>query len=293
MSSSKTNVSFLRNSIFNKKQDYEKNGNTSFPKYFSKDFIDQINNEIDILHKKLVPNEEVFVDIDPNDQNNQKIKQIQYLWKYGLIFEKMLDNIKLLACELLNLDKNDFHVLNMQLFEKHPNISKPTRNHQDNAYFKLTPGKAATFWISLDNIDEENGCLYYPPYFENKTYEHQRYNKGTTFRLRSGVPGLSLCLPPSSGLPSQSNENQTTEENDIAMYTEPGDLLVHNCNMIHRAGNNKSKDRRRRAIGIVIIPNECRIDPELEEQHNKRLREDIELQKNKEELKEKFAYLYN
>jgi ectoine hydroxylase-related dioxygenase (phytanoyl-CoA dioxygenase family) len=95
------------------------------------------------------------------------------------------------------------------------------------------------------------------------------------------VPGLSLCLP------------QHPEENDIVMCTEPGDLLIHNCNMVHRAGNNKSKDRRRRAIGIVIIPNECQIDPELNEQHNRRLRDDIELQKNSEELKQKFAYLYN
>ena len=49
-----------------------------------------------------------------------------------------------------------------QLFEKHPDISKPTRSHQDNGYFKVTPAIALTFWISLDRIDEDNGALITP-----------------------------------------------------------------------------------------------------------------------------------
>jgi ectoine hydroxylase-related dioxygenase (phytanoyl-CoA dioxygenase family) len=60
-----------------------------------------------------------------------------------------------------------------------------------------------------------------------------------------------------------------------------GDVLVHNCNTIHRAGKNSSLDRRRRAIGIVCIPYECTIDPRLEKYHQDRLKEDIEYQRIK------------
>jgi len=170
---------------------------------------------------------------------------------------------------LIGHDK--FTVLNMQLFEKHPKISKPTRSHQDNAYFKLTPTTALTIWIALDDIDEENGCLYYAPKSHLRpTHKHSRYHKHTTFRIRSGVQGLSKCL------------HEHPEETDIKVEVKAGDMLVHNCNTIHRAGKNSSKNRRRRAIGIVFIPDECKIDPLLEQYHQELLKEDIELQKIKD-----------
>ena len=164
----------------------------------------------------------------------------------------------------------EFDILNMQMFEKHPKISKATRSHQDNAYFKVTPADAITIWLALDDIDENNGCIYYAPKTHMLgTLDHQRYGDDTTFRVRSGVSGLSLCVP------------DHIESNDIPMITKAGDVLVHHCNMIHRAGANNS-DKRRRAIGIVLIPKSCQPDSTLVARHLIQLKEDIELQKNKD-----------
>lgn len=232
--------------------------------------INKINEVVDELENTLPISDEVF-----DESKTGKIKQIQYLHKKNKIFEELLEKIKPLAEKLFG--HNDYYLLNMQLFEKHPSISKPTRAHQDNAYFKLTPTTALTIWISLDKIDEENGCLYYAPYTHKlPTRKHSRYHKDTTFRVRSGVPGLSLCL------------HEHPEETDIKIETDYGDVLIHNCNTIHRAGKNNSKNRRR-AIGIVLIPNECKIDELLEKYHQDRLKEDIELQKIKDpQIYEKF-----
>lgn len=257
------------------KQEYLDNGYTAFDKYLSKYDVDGLNEVIDDLETRLPIGEEVF-----DENNTGKIKQIQYLWKHGQIFQNLLEKMTDLGAKILG--HNDFKVLNMQLFEKHPEISKPTRAHQDNAYFKLTPTTALTIWIALDDIDEENGCIYYAPKTHiTPTHKHSRYHPHTTFRVRSGVPGLSLCL------------HEHPEETDIPVSVEKGDILVHNCNLIHRAGKNNSKSRRRRAIGVVIIPNECKIDPLLQKYHDDRLREDIELQKVKNpglynDLKQKF-----
>ena len=256
---------------------YNQDGYARYNGFFTKEYIDRINSILDTT--KFEVGETVF-----DENRTGKIKQIQYLWKYDKEFQNILDKIKIIATELTGT--KNLKVLNMQLFEKHPEISKPTRSHQDNAYFKMFPATPLTFWLSLDDIDEENGCLYYAPKTNlTPTRKHQRYHKHTTFRVRSGVPGLSLCL------------HEHPEETDIPMIAGKGDLLVHNCNLVHRAGKNSSQDRRRRAIGIVFIPENCQTDPLLEKYHNDRLREDIELQEFKDpglykKLKEDFGYLF-
>jgi phytanoyl-CoA hydroxylase len=258
------------------KDTYDQYGYVIYPRLFSRELIDEANRIIDELDLK--PCDTVF-----DEDGTGKIKQIQYLHKYHEFFANMIETLRPYAVKLTG--QKDLKVLNMQMFEKHPDISKPTRAHQDNAYFKVTPPLAITFWISLDHIDEENGALYYAPKTHlTPTRKHARYHKDTTFRIRSGVPGLSLCL------------HEHPEETDIPIITEPGDVLVHHCNTIHRAGKNTSS-RRRRAIGIVFIPEICTEDPRLVKYHNDRLREDIDLQKIKNparyrELKKQFSYLY-
>lgn len=259
-------------------ENYRNDGYHIYRGMFTREEIMEVNEIIDGLNLK--PCETVF-----DEDGTGKIKQIQYLYNYNPVFSRMIEKLRPLAMRLTG--QNNLKVLNMQMFEKHPEISKPTRAHQDNAYFRVTPSIAITFWISLDEINEDNGCLYYAPKTHlTPTRKHQRYNPSTTFRLRSGVPGLSLCL------------HEHPEECDIPILTLPGDVCVHNCNTIHRAGKNNTLDKRRRAIGLVFIPEICKDDERLTGYHNERLREDIELQKYKNpskyrELREKFNYLYN
>ncbi len=263
--------------ISKKKDLYDSEGYTRFNSFYTTEHIDLMNDTIDNLGIEV--GETVF-----DEDKTGKIKQIQYLHTYDDIFQSVVDNLKPFAEYLTG--SSDLHLLNMQLFEKHPGISKPTRSHQDNAYFKMDPPSALTFWLSLDEVDEENGCLYYAPKTHlTPTRKHQRYHPHTTFRVRSGVAGLSLCL------------HEHPEETDVPMITAKGDLLVHNCNLVHRAGKNNSENRRRRAIGIVFIPKNCEESPRLVKYHNDRLIEDIELQRIKNpsryrKLKEKFSYLF-
>lgn len=242
---------------------YETKGYAVYRNFVSKDTVDLLNAEMDLLAQTLPVSEEVF-----DEDRTGKIKQIQYLHQKSTLCAELLEQLKPLGESIIG--HNRFSVLNMQLFEKHPGISKPTRAHQDNAYFKLSPATAVTLWISLDTIDEDNGCLYYAPGSHLRpTHKHSRYHSDTTFRVRSGVMGLSLCL------------HEHPEETDVAVHTSPGDVAVHNCNTIHRAGKNGTKDKRRRAIGIVFIPDECGTDARLEKYHQDRLKADIELQKIK------------
>lgn len=246
----------------NDKYNYEINGFVKLYNYLSDKYIEKINGIIDEMIKHIKIDDDVF-----DEDKTGKIKQIQYLHKKNDIFIDLIDKMKPIIYKLLG--HYDYHILNTQLFEKHPNISKPTRAHQDNAYLKQIPSTPLTIWIPLDDIDEKNGCLYYAPYTHLlPTRKHYRYHPQTTFRIRSGVEGLSLCL------------HEHPEECDIPMIVKKGDILVHNSNTIHRSGKNTS-DNRRRAIGIIVVPNNCVLDERLEKYHQERLKEDIELQKIK------------
>ena len=131
------------------KINYEQVGYVKYDTYFSDEYIQKLNDTIDKLLVDIQINDDVF-----DEDNTGKIKQIQYLHKKDDIFNDMLDKLKPIICELLGHD--DYYILNTQLFEKHPGISKPTRAHQDNAYFKQSPPTPLTIWIALDDIDESN-----------------------------------------------------------------------------------------------------------------------------------------
>jgi phytanoyl-CoA hydroxylase len=243
--------------------EYNDKGYTKYDQFINSEFVNKLNNTIDDILKNIEINDHVF-----DEDNTGKIKQIQYLHKKHDNFIQLTEKVKPIINNILS--NKEYKILNVQLFEKHPQISKPTRAHQDNAYFKQTPSTPLTIWIALDDIDETNGCLYYAPYtHKTPTRKHMRYHPHTTFRFRSGVPGLSLCL------------HEHPEECDIPMIVKKGDILVHNSNTIHRAGKNSTFDKRRRAIGIAVIPTECSLDTRLENYHQERLKEDIELQKIK------------
>lgn len=261
---------------------YNEEGYQRYNKFYSEEFIRQVNEKLDNIISNLEPCDTVF-----DESSTGKIKQIQYLYNYDKIFVDICTDLTQIAKDLIGDQNAEFKIINMQLFEKHPEISKPTRSHQDNAYFCLEPLTPLTMWLSLDNIDEENGCLYYAPKTHlTPTRNHQRYHKHTTYRTRTGIEGLSICL------------HEHPEEYDVPMKVKPGDLLVHNCNLIHRAGKNSSKDRRRRAIGIVFVPINCTKNEVLVKYHLNRLKGDIELQKIKDpklysELVKKHADLFD
>lgn len=128
-----------------------------------------------------------------------------------------------------------------EYFCKPPGIGKATPPHQDGYYFCLEPNHAATLWIALDRVDEENGCLRYV------TGSHRR-----------GIRphGASAVLGFSQGVSDFGPADQAREH----CYTlEPGDAIAHHSVTIHRADANRSV-RPRRALGLVYYAASARRD---------------------------------
>lgn len=129
-------------------------------------------------------------------------------------------------------------------FNKPPGTSKHTPPHQDNYYFCLKPPKVITIWMALDEVDDGNGCL--------------RYVRGSHLQpirphSRSSVLGFSQGI---------TNYGPLDEAREERIHLQPGDVVAHHGNTIHRADANASPTRHRRAFAMVLKGLSCRRDEE-------------------------------
>jgi phytanoyl-CoA hydroxylase len=129
-------------------------------------------------------------------------------------------------------------------FNKPPGSDSPTPPHQDNYYFCLKPPHVVTVWLSLDTVNDENGCL--------------RYVAGS--HLCGVRPhGRSSILGFSQGITDYGDSDRAAE---VPIHLQPGDAVVHHGNTIHRAEPNRSRSRHRRAFAMVFRGASCRRDEE-------------------------------
>ena len=114
--------------------------------------------------------------------------------------------------------------------------------HQDNGYGELDPYNSLTTLTALDDADEENGCL--------------RYIKGSHLKgLRPHNQTKTLGF--SQGI---SDFNDDDRESESPIIAQPGDVLIHHGNTIHRANPNRSTTRHRRSFGMVFQANSAKRD---------------------------------
>jgi phytanoyl-CoA hydroxylase len=132
---------------------------------------------------------------------------------------------------------------NIQYFNKPPSIGKPTPPHQDGHYFMLDPCEAVTMWLALDDVDEQNGCV---------RYSAGSHRRGMREHAPTGTLGFSRGI---TDYPQPADL-----ENEVACPARPGDLLVHHAMTIHRADNNQTTDRPRRALGFIFYSERARED---------------------------------
>ena len=129
-------------------------------------------------------------------------------------------------------------------FNKPPGTKHITPPHQDNYYFNLKPPNVLTIWMALDPVDDGNGCL---------RYVAGSHRRGIRPHGRSNVLGFS------QGITDYGPDDQARE---VPIQLQPGDVVVHHGNTIHRADANGSTTRNRRAFALVCKGVSCRRDEE-------------------------------
>ena len=127
-------------------------------------------------------------------------------------------------------------------FNKPPGTNHVTPPHQDNYYFCLRPSNVVTIWMALDHVDAENGCLRYLP---------GSHRQGIRPHGRSNILGFS------QGILNYGADDYLRERE---VHLEPGDVVAHHGETVHRADANRSPTRNRRAFAIVYQGVSCQRD---------------------------------
>lgn len=146
---------------------------------------------------------------------------------------------------LLDLAEN-FIGPDIALFASHYIAKRPFDGqavlwHQDGGFWPLEPMEVVTLWLSLDDVDEENGCLRVIPGTQHLGIQEKHERTDV-----DNVLGAEMDLA------------QVDESKAVNVDLEPGDVEIHHPNLIHGSHANTSA-RWRRGLTIRYIPTSTRI----------------------------------
>jgi phytanoyl-CoA hydroxylase len=225
------------------KAEYDRQGFTIVRQLLPEAGFAELRENLDRYVREIVPNlppTDAFYDVDKSQP--ETLKQLHRMGQ-DAFFEAYRQQpawralAEALVGETVTTDEPEW-------FNKPPLSRQGTPPHQDNFYFCLRPCHVVTLWMALDEIDEGNACLRYVP--------------GS--HLGPVRPhGRSAVLGFSQGITDFGPEDEAVE---VPILLQPGDVVAHHGNLIHRALPNVSTTRHRRAFAMVFRGVSCQRDEE-------------------------------
>jgi len=237
------------------KQDFDANGFAVIRGFYSSAEMD----ELQAAYENYITN--VVDSVDPQEifyEEKGKPETLQRLAgmnKYDPFFQKIMDSKKWVGLAKLLLD-DEVKPQNVTIFNKPPRVGKQTPPHQDGYYWMLDPCVGLTYWMAMDRVDQENGCLRFVKGSHKNGY--RPHKRGRTFGFSQEMTDFG----------------EDDIANEVAIELEPGDLSVHHGQTIHRADPNPS-DRMRRGLGFVVWGESAKEDKERREEYHKQLMSEL------------------
>ena len=222
------------------KASFDRDGFVIVRQLLAADEFAELRRELDRYARAVVPtlpDADAFFD---DKSRPETLKQLQHM-QHDPFFAKYVRHPKWLAlAETLVGERAACET--PEWFNKPPGSQHITPPHQDNYYFCLAPPNVVTIWMALDEVDDENGCL--------------RYVAGSHLQpvrphARSHVLGFSQGI---------SDYGEADRAAEVRIHLQPGDVVAHHGNTIHRADANRSATRHRRAFAMVFKGVSCQRD---------------------------------
>ena len=145
--------------------------------------------------------------------------------KYGKVYD-LLTHPRIVRCVRDLLGENVVG-WGSHYFCKLPRDGKVVHWHQDASYWPLTPSKAVTVWLAIDDADVENACMRFIPgshHFGHLTYQLSEDAEDAVLNQRV------------------ENAEQFGEPVDVEL--KAGEISLHSDLLLHSSEANRS-DRRR------------------------------------------------
>lgn len=164
---------------------------------------------------------------DDKPQDGRAVLQIMQLCERNIEFRRLLYHADILDV-LTDLMGPNIQLFHDQGLFKPPHTGGRIPWHQDNGYMKCSPASVISCWLTLDDVERDNGAMQV-------------------------IPGshLKAVYQKSSGLLM---EVENVDESKAVVIDLPaGGCMFHHCQTLHYTAPNTT-DRQRRAIAIHFMP---------------------------------------
>ncbi len=160
--------------------------------------------------------------------------------RYGRVYD-LLTGARIVAC-VKDLLGDDVIGWGSHFFCKMPGDGKRVSWHQDSSYWPLTPSKAVTVWLAIDDADIENACMRFIPgthLLGHLTYQLSETDEANV--LNQTVPGAEAFGEP------------------VDVELRAGEISIHSDLLLHGSEANGS-NRRRCGLTLRYCPPDVRAE---------------------------------
>ncbi|MEO8371806.1 MAG: phytanoyl-CoA dioxygenase family protein [Candidatus Solibacter sp.] len=158
--------------------------------------------------------------------------------RYGRVWD-LLTHPRIVAT-VKDLVGNDAIGWGSHFFCKMPGDGKRVSWHQDSSYWPLTPSKAVTVWLAIDDADVENACMRYIP--GSHVLGHLTY---------------ALSETDESNVLNQTVEGVEQLGEPVDVELKAGEISIHSDLLLHGSEANESA-RRRCGLTLRYCPADVR-----------------------------------
>lgn len=158
--------------------------------------------------------------------------------KYGRVYDLLTDR-RIVAC-VKDLLGTNVVAWGSHFFCKMPHDGKAVAWHQDASYWPLTPSKAVTAWLAVDDADVENACMRFIAGSQN--FGH------LTYRPSDSAEHNVL---------NQTIDNAEQYGTEVCDELRAGEISIHSDLLLHGSEANNS-DRRRCGLTLRYCAAEVR-----------------------------------
>ncbi len=194
---------------------------------------DAVGEAVEKRSSRKLPDRELVSHGDDEAYYEKVFTQRLQLWKDNEKIRKIMldERIGKIACELAGV--SGIRIWHDQALIKPP-WGEPTAWHLDVPFWSFSSKAAISIWVALDDVDLQNGCMYFMP--------------GTHMETTYENPGIT------SDIGSIFNHYPQFRGREVVpAIMKAGDASFHNASLVHGAGPNMTP-RPRRAMTCAYMP---------------------------------------
>jgi len=232
-------------------ENYDNKGYVLIKHFFTKKFSKKIKKNLNIFLNK---NKKILKNVNFADKKTKKINTVHNIksWKFlNKIHNHSKVNFfakKLLGCKIKKFGA--------EVFAKPSKIGLASPPHQDNFYWNIKSNKGLTFWIALDKTDKKNGSIYY-------------YEKSHKLVMLNHEPSFDAGSSQRVLITKKIKKNKK-----VYPKLNIGDILIHNCLIVHGSKKNLS-NQNRMGLTLRFIPS----GSQFNQKNKKKYERSLKLQK--------------